>query len=61
MSKPYLYLDYDSVLNNLDEAWINWLKLHYNINIDSKDIEHFNYVKETYGKHTSLFWQDPDI
>lgn len=56
--KPVIFIDYDSCLNDLNEAWCGYINKKYNANISSKDILHWNWCEDTFGKDSSDFWKD---
>ena len=59
--KSKLYIDYDSTLNNLDEEWINWANQKYRSRLTTKNIIHWDWMEEEFGKEVNDFWKDSRI
>ena len=56
-----IYIDYDSVLNNLCTAWLKWVSLKYGGNPTTEDIIHWDWLEEQYGKDVNDFWKQKEI
>jgi len=61
VSRPKLYIDYDSTLNNLGEVWVKWINQKYHTNIRQEDIAHWDWLEEKFGKDANDFWKDKNI
>lgn len=56
-----IFVDYDSTLNNLDEAWAKWINENYNADISRPDILHWNWIENKFGHGACDFFKDPNI
>lgn len=55
-----IYLDYDSVLNNLGPAWTRWIQKTFGHKVTLQDMIHFNWLDETFPGAND-FWKTPGI
>ena len=55
--KP-IFLDYDSVLNDIAPAWIRWVYARYGKRVTTKDMIHFNWLEENFPG-ANEFWSAP--
>jgi len=58
--RTIIFLDYDSVLNDLGLAWLRWLNPKFGVNITQSDILHFNWLEENFPG-ANEFWATPGI
>lgn len=56
-----IFVDYDSTLNNLDDAWVKWVNEKYNQNITRSHIEHWDWMEDYFGIEANDFFKDPKI
>lgn len=54
-----VYVDYDSTLNNLTEAWLQWIVEHYGVTITLEEINSYHYIGEKLGRQVNDFWKTP--
>ncbi len=52
-----IYIDYDTTLINLIDPWVDWINDKYNTKITSTDINHWYFLRETFGKEADDFWK----
>ena len=56
-----IYIDYDSTLNNLAYAWVEYINKKHKQKLKINDILHWDWMEQEFGKEANDFWKNPNI
>lgn len=52
-----LFIDYDTTLVNLIDAWVEWLNRTYSVSLSTDDINRWYFLGDVFGNGANSFWK----
>lgn len=56
-----IILDYDATLVDLMGPWLNQLKWTHKVNLTTKDVKYFGWLRDALGHNADDFWRTPGV